>query len=140
MNLRPFHLAIPVHDLAEAKKFYGQVLQCKEGRSSAKWQDYDFYGSQLVAHYVGPGYRATDYFNPVDGDDVPVPHFGAVLTTKSGKRWRLGFKTCWTAITRCCSTSSSLSSPHGFVSKDNAGSRKPCSSRTRAAITWNSRQ
>jgi extradiol dioxygenase family protein len=79
MNLRPFHLAIPVHDLAEAKKFYGQVLQCKEGRSSAKWQDYDFYGSQLVAHYVGPGYRATDYFNPVDGDDVPVPHFGAVL-------------------------------------------------------------
>jgi len=78
-NLRPFHLAIPVHNLEEAKAFYGGVLGLKEGRSSTKWQDYELFGSQLVVHWVGEDYRGRDYFNPVDGDEVPVPHFGAAL-------------------------------------------------------------
>ena len=51
-----------------------------EGRSSTKWQDYNFYGSQVVCHWVGEDYRGKDYFNPVDGDEVPVAHFGAALT------------------------------------------------------------
>jgi uncharacterized protein len=59
----------------------GNVLRCKEGRSSTKWQDYDFWGSQVVCHWVGEDYRGQDYFNPVDGDEVPVAHFGAVLDT-----------------------------------------------------------
>ena len=78
MSLRPFHLAFPVHDLAEARAFYGGVLGCREGRSSAEWIDFDFYGHQIVAHLApASGDRAS---NPVDGHDVPVPHFGVVLT------------------------------------------------------------
>ena len=76
----PFHYAFPVHDLAAAKAFYGGVLGCKEGRSSEKWQDYSLYGHQIVAHWAGEDYRCQDYYNPVDGDEVPVPHFGAALT------------------------------------------------------------
>ena len=78
----PFHLAIPVHNLEAAKSFYGGVLGLIEGRSSEKWQDYDFYGNQFVCHWVGEDYRGQDYFNPVDGDEVPVPHFGACLEEK----------------------------------------------------------
>ncbi|KJE89942.1 glyoxalase/bleomycin resistance protein/dioxygenase [Capsaspora owczarzaki ATCC 30864] len=77
--LQPFHLAIPVNDLAAARAFYGGVLNLKEGRSSAGWQDYDFYGHQLVIHQVTRDYRGNDYFNPVDGDQVPIAHFGVVL-------------------------------------------------------------
>ena len=78
MALPPFHLAIPVDDLDAARAFYAGVLDCGEGRSSAQWIDFDFYGHQLVAHLV-PG-RATDAgTNPVDGHGVPVPHFGLVL-------------------------------------------------------------
>ena len=73
-SLRPFHLAIPVHDLALAKKFYGPgpdtVLGLPEGRSSDKWQDYNLFGNQLVVHWVGEEYRGKDWFNPVDGDEV----------------------------------------------------------------------
>jgi extradiol dioxygenase family protein len=76
----PFHLAFPVHDLAEAKEFYGNVLGCKEGRSSEKWQDFSLHGHQIVCHWVGNDYRCQDYYNPVDGDEVPVPHFGLALT------------------------------------------------------------
>eukprot|EP01031_Cornospumella_fuschlensis_P025443 gene25444-30722_t len=76
----PFHLAIPVHDIHVARKFYGGMLGLKEGRRSEdKWQDYSLYGHQIVCHYVGAQYRCADYFNPVDGDEVPVPHFGIVL-------------------------------------------------------------
>ena len=75
----PFHLAIPVHNLAAAKEFYGTTLGLKEGRSSEKWQDYDFFGNQFVCHWVGEDYRGADYYNPVDGDEVPVAHFGACL-------------------------------------------------------------
>ncbi len=69
----PFHHAFPVHDLGLAKEFYGTVLGCAEGRSSAKWQDYSLHGHQIVAHWVGENYRCQDYYNPVDGDEVPVP-------------------------------------------------------------------
>jgi len=76
----PFHYAFPVHDLEVAKHFYGEVLGCKEGRSSDKWQDYSLNGHQIVAHFVGSDYRCQDYVNPVDGDEVPVPHAGLALT------------------------------------------------------------
>ena len=76
----PFHLAMPVHNLEEAKKFYSGVLGLTEGRSSTKWQDYSLYGNQFVVHWVGEDYRGQDFFNPVDGDEVPVAHFGACLT------------------------------------------------------------
>ena len=79
MTDRPrFHLAFPVHDLTEARRFYGGVLGCPEGRSSDEWVDFDLHGHQIVAHLapdVGP--RA---HNEVDGDHVPVPHFGLLLT------------------------------------------------------------
>ncbi|KAL7561061.1 hypothetical protein ACA910_011896 [Epithemia clementina (nom. ined.)] len=78
----PFHYAFPVHDLELAKKFYGQVLGCEEGRSSTKWQDYSLHGHQIVCHWVGKDYRCQDYYNPVDGDDVPVPHAGLALTVE----------------------------------------------------------
>jgi len=72
-----FHLAFPVHDLAAARRFYGDVLGCPEGRSAGHWVDFDLYGHQIVAHLTDTaGARAT---NPVDGDDVPVPHFGLLL-------------------------------------------------------------
>lgn len=75
----PFHLALPVHDLEIAKDFYGRILGCAEGRSNEKWQDYSLNGHQIVCHWVGKDYRCADYFNPVDGDEVPVPHFGLAL-------------------------------------------------------------
>jgi extradiol dioxygenase family protein len=75
----PFHLALPVHCMKEARSFYGGILGCQEGRSSVRWQDYSLYGHQLVCHWAGDDYRCTDYYNPVDGDEVPVPHFGLQL-------------------------------------------------------------
>lgn len=78
-SLRPFHLAIPVHDIVAARAFYGGVMGCDEGRSAAEWVDYDFFGHQLVVHRVDDrAHRAGA--NPVDGHEVPVPHFGVVLT------------------------------------------------------------
>ncbi|MFS0737914.1 VOC family protein [Sphingomonas sp. 1P06PA] len=75
--LRPFHIAFPVHDLAAARAFYAGVLGCPEGRSSESWIDFDLYGHQIVAHRVAHSGDAGS--NPVDGHDVPVPHFGVVL-------------------------------------------------------------
>ncbi len=75
----PFHLAFPVHDLAAARAFYADLLGCPEGRSSPEWVDFNFYGHQIVAH-LSPdeaGHRNT---SAVDGQDVPVRHFGAVLS------------------------------------------------------------
>jgi extradiol dioxygenase family protein len=74
----PFHLAFPVHDLEAARAFYGGLLGCPEGRSAADWIDFDFFGHQIVAHLV-PAARPGGGANAVDGHDVPVPHFGAVL-------------------------------------------------------------
>jgi uncharacterized protein len=79
MTLRPFHLAFPVHDLDAARSFYGDVLGCGEGRSSEHWIDFDFYGHQIVAH-LDPQMTPRPIHNAVDGHDVPVPHFGIVLT------------------------------------------------------------
>ncbi|MBW7946652.1 MAG: VOC family protein [Sphingomonadaceae bacterium] len=76
MSLQPFHLAFPVDDLAAARRFYGGLIGCAEGRSSESWVDFDFFGHQIVAH-LAPAGRI--HRNPVDGDQVPVPHFGIVL-------------------------------------------------------------
>lgn len=78
-KLTPFHLAIPVNDLAESRAFYGGLLGCPEGRSAEQWVDFDFFGHQVVCHVSAnaPG-RGADS-NPVDGHDVPIPHFGVVL-------------------------------------------------------------
>jgi hypothetical protein len=78
-ELTPFHLAIPVHDLAAARAFYGGLLGCREGRSAEDWVDFDFFGHQLVCHAVAGDAGAAPAHNPVDGHDVPVPHFGVVL-------------------------------------------------------------
>jgi hypothetical protein len=78
-----FHLAFPVDDLAAARRFYGEILGCPEGRSAEHWVDFDLFGHQIVAHLVPrPSDRVT---NPVDGDDVPVPHFGLLLRPED---WR----------------------------------------------------
>ena len=78
--LTPFHIAFPVDDLAAARHFYGTILACPEGRSSAQWIDFDLFGHQIVAH-LKPGTAIDEtHHNPVDGHDVPVPHFGVVLT------------------------------------------------------------
>lgn len=78
MSLSPFHFAFPVDDLASARSFYGELLGCPEGRSAEQWVDFDFFGHQIVAHVsLGQPRRAST--NPVDGEDVPVPHFGVVL-------------------------------------------------------------
>jgi extradiol dioxygenase family protein len=75
----PFHMAFPVHSLAAAREFYGELLGCPEGRSSDAWVDFNFYGHQIVAHLAPEeaGHRGT---SAVDGDAVPVRHFGAVLS------------------------------------------------------------
>ncbi len=79
----PFHLAFPVDDLAGARHFYGAILGCPEGRSSDEWVDFNFHGHQIVAH-LSPG-RAQAASNKVDGDNVPVRHFGLVLSMDA---WR----------------------------------------------------
>jgi len=76
--MRPFHLAFTVHDLDAARVFYGAVLGCPEGRSAETWIDFDLYGHQIVAH-LNRDLAVADLRNPVDGHDVPVPHFGLVL-------------------------------------------------------------
>ena len=78
MTLPPFHLAFPVDDLAAARRFYGELLGCREGRSAEEWIDFDLYGHQIVAH-LAPNAIRSPATNPVDGEDVPVPHFGIVL-------------------------------------------------------------
>src|SRR3954454_21875599 len=76
MALPPFHLAFPVNDLAAARAFYGGLLGCAEGRSADQWVDFDLYGHQIVAHLAS---EEREISNSVDGEDVPVPHFGVVL-------------------------------------------------------------
>ncbi len=74
----PFHLAIQVHDLNQAREFYGSVLGCSEGRSAATWVDFNLYGHQLVCH-LNRDMELQTHSNAVDEHDVPVPHFGVVL-------------------------------------------------------------
>jgi extradiol dioxygenase family protein len=84
MSRPRFHLAFPVRDLAEARAFYGDVLGCPEGRSSDEWVDFDFFGHQIVAHLSAneAGHKA---HNAVDGEDVPVRHFGIILSMNEWK-------------------------------------------------------
>ncbi len=87
-SLRPFHIAFPVHDLEAARAFYGGVLGCPEGRSAPEWVDFDLFGHQIVAHLdldMRPGNSHAGASNAVDGHDVPVPHFGVVLTMEDWK-------------------------------------------------------
>jgi hypothetical protein len=79
MHLPRFHLAFPVRDLAEARAFYGGLLGCPEGRSSDEWVDFDFRGHQIVAH-LSPAEVGHEGTSPVDGEEVPVRHFGVILT------------------------------------------------------------
>ena len=81
-TLTPFHIAFPVDDLAAARQFYAEFLGCAEGRSAETWIDFNLYGHQIVAHYRPPAAAATSgaHQSTVDGHDVPVPHFGVVLT------------------------------------------------------------
>lgn len=73
-----FHLAFPVRDLSEARRFYGEILECAEGRSAPNWIDFNLYGHQIVAH-LAPPENFKQHSNKVDGDEVPVPHFGVIL-------------------------------------------------------------
>ena len=76
-----FHLAFPVRDLIEAREFYLGILECAEGRSASHWIDFDLYGHQIVAH-LAPAENFKRHSNEVDGDAVPVPHFGVILPMK----------------------------------------------------------
>ena len=81
-QLQPFHLAVPVHDIATARSFYGDLLGCSEGRSAEQWVDYNFYGHQFVVHYKPMSEEEIQtklHFNSVDDHAVPIPHFGVVL-------------------------------------------------------------
>ena len=76
---KPFHLAIEVHNLKESREFYGNILGCKEGRSDSKWIDFNLFGHQLVCH-LNDKMKMPSTFNDVDGKQVPIPHFGVILT------------------------------------------------------------
>jgi extradiol dioxygenase family protein len=85
MTMPPFHLAFPVDDLAAARRFYGELLGCPEGRSAEEWIDFDLYGHQIVAHHAPDQVRRRSS-NEVDGEHVPVPHFGLVLSMDQWKQ------------------------------------------------------
>ena len=84
-HLTPFHIAVQVRDIAEARLFYGEILGCSEGRSATNWVDFNLYGHQFVCHlnpHLGKSGKLASHYNPVDGQGVPVPHFGVVLELK----------------------------------------------------------
>lgn len=85
MGLPPFHLAFPVDDLASARRFYGELLGCAEGRSAEEWVDFELYGHQIVAH-LAPEISKPRSASNVDGENVPVPHFGVVLPMDEWRR------------------------------------------------------
>lgn len=95
-SLRPFHLAFPVTSLTHARSFYGGLLGCPEGRSSDEWIDFDFFGHQIVAH-LAPDEAGHRLATPVDGHDVPVRHFGIIL---SMPEWEVLAKRLQSANTR----------------------------------------
>ncbi|MEO8248357.1 MAG: VOC family protein [Burkholderiales bacterium] len=92
-----FHLAFPVRDLAEARAFYGELLGCPEGRSAPEWVDFDFYGHQIVAHLAPEecGHRGT---SAVDGEQVPVRHFGAIVSMADWERLAAKLKAAGTGF------------------------------------------
>lgn len=79
-EIRPFHLAIPVNDLVRAREFYAGTMGCPEGRSDTDWVDFNFFGHQLVCHLDNNATASGPLHNSVDGDAVPVPHFGVILS------------------------------------------------------------
>ena len=86
-KITPFHVAVPVYDLEEARKFYREVLGCSEGRTDKLWTDFNLYGHQFVIHYKPKPQNVEDHYtNPVDGHEVPVPHFGVVLRWKEWEK------------------------------------------------------
>lgn len=90
-ELRPFHLAFPVRDVEEARRFYGGILGCPEGRSADDWVDFNLFGHQIVAHFKPPiaeNQTSSSHHNPVDGHDVPIPHFGIILEMDDWKALR----------------------------------------------------
>jgi extradiol dioxygenase family protein len=93
--LTPFHVAVPVNDLNLARKFYREVLGCAEGRSSDQWTDFDLYGHQFVIHLKPkPANTDNDYHtNIVDGHNVPIPHYGVVLTWDAWHELKVRLKT-----------------------------------------------
>ena len=86
LNLRPFHLAFPVKNLEDTKKWYCDVLGCTLGRESDDWVDFNFYGHQVVAH-LSSNFNVNQT-NEVDGEQVPIRHFGVILTTNDWDRLR----------------------------------------------------
>lgn len=94
--LTPFHLAVQVRDIAEAREFYGTKMGFSEGRSDTNWIDYDFFGHQVVVHLnptLGPTGKIQNWCNPVDSQSVPVPHFGVVLEVDTWKEFAERAKT-----------------------------------------------
>ena len=85
--LRPFHLAFPVRDLEEARLWYCNILGCKIGRESVDWIDFNFFGHQVVAHLSKR--MINDDSNEVDGQNVPVRHFGIILTQEKWKKFKI---------------------------------------------------
>ena len=92
-----FHLAFPVTSLEKARAFYGGLLGCREGRSAPDWVDFDFYGHQIVAH-LAPGEAGHRSTNAVDGDDVPVRHFGAILPMREWEQLAEKLKSAGTSF------------------------------------------
>ncbi len=90
-NITPFHIAIPVHNLDECRVFYRDILECEEGRSSDHWVDFSLFGHQLVIHYK-PKSDVALHTNPVDGKNVPVPHYGVVLPWDTFKSFSKSLK------------------------------------------------
>ncbi|MEM7474970.1 MAG: VOC family protein [Planctomycetota bacterium] len=85
----PFHLAVQVRDIAEAREFYGNKMGLPEGRSDENWIDWNMFGHQVVTHLnptLGPTGKVQDHRNPVDAKAVPVPHFGVVLEVEEWKQ------------------------------------------------------
>lgn len=88
-KLTPFHVAIPVYDLDKTRAFYRDVLQCEEGRTDTQWVDLNLYGHQFVLHLkLEPTAREAVHHNPVDGHEVPVPHYGVVLEWEDWEKLR----------------------------------------------------
>lgn len=100
MALIPFHVAVQVRDVEEARKFYTEVLGCREGRSAEHWVDFDLFGHQFVCHLnpaIGKSGTIDAHVNPVDGHGVPVPHYGVVLSMEqwealAGKLRKMGIE------------------------------------------------
>lgn len=79
MNTKMFHYAFPVRDLVSTRRFYGEILGCREGRSTESWIDFDFFGNQLSAH-VSRDLPDSSCSGKVEEIKVPIPHFGCILS------------------------------------------------------------